>query len=109
MWLGLRILAALALGAGIFFWVRRLRRTYYVTEYFFFVRFPLLLAAAVIVLPFLGYSLAPNMFGVLFVLRPVGIALVVFAACCCGWSIVYGAAVLVYSIPFRARLNYRRA
>jgi hypothetical protein len=88
---------------------RRLRRKYYLTEYLFFIRFPVILAAALFLFPIIGQLAAPEMFGSLFVLRPTAIAVVVFCACMCTWMIVYSAMVLWYATPFRAKLYFDRS
>ena len=86
----------------------RLYRRYYITEYLFFNRYPLLMGTLLVLLPVLGPIVAPEVLANLFVMMPREIFGTAFVACFASWSIAYTAALITVSIPARCSLPWRR-
>ncbi|HEX2445048.1 MAG TPA: patatin-like phospholipase family protein [Vicinamibacterales bacterium] len=79
-------------------------RLKYLPQYLFFVRYPLVLGLAFLAFPLIAPWKAPAILGNLFQLDWRGIAIVIFYACLCAWSIEYTRRVIWVSTPLRVGL-----
>lgn len=84
------------------------QRKTYITQYLFFLRYPILLGLFAVFFPWVGPALARPMLGNIFVLQWGGILLVVFFASLCSWAIVYTGALIWHSVPYRNALYFDR-
>ncbi|MFG0285614.1 MAG: patatin-like phospholipase family protein [Phycisphaerales bacterium JB039] len=107
----LSFLTPLLLIAGFLgaLWLIRRYRQYYLTEYLFFVRYPLLIAVTLALLPIFGPALVPESLTNIFVMSPRAVFGTVFVACFASWSVAYTAALITASIPARCGLPWRRS
>jgi hypothetical protein len=104
------MLLALLLGLVVVFiivlaWLQRTRN---ITEYLFFIRYPLMLGAALVIFPFAAPSLAPDSLTNIFVLNKYEVGVACFIAFLAGWCIVYVGRVVIVSVPSRCELSYKR-
>jgi hypothetical protein len=91
---------------GILYWHKR----YYVLQYLFFLRYPLLLAAVLILLPMTAYEFAGKPFRNMFVLEtPEALALVTFCALIVAWQCMYLAGFLYEHSAHRLKINFNRS
>ena len=101
-------LALIVLGLAVVLVVWRLQGSYFITEYLFFVRIPLVLGVALALLPTYGPALAPDLMGNVFVLDRLGAAVVTFSALSAMWSIAFTGRLIWISTPARCMLFLSR-
>lgn len=99
----------LALCGGLVWLVARLQRRYYLTQYLFFVRYPLAMGLGLFVFPLFAIKAAPGMLANLFSLGPVEIVAVMLFACVGAWSVGFTAMLIFVSAPFRTGLWFSKA
>src|SRR5947208_9687982 len=94
------VLAALAL--------KHQERTH-LTQYLFFIRYPILIGLLLVGLPFLGPWAAPTSLTNVFELGWKSAFVVAVIACLLVWSVIYVAVLIWISIPRRCQLPFYRA
>ena len=80
----------------------------HVTQYLFFIRYPITAGALLVALPLFGPWLAPGSLTNVFVVGWIGAAIVSLFASLLIWSLVYVARLTWVSVPWRCELAYRR-
>ncbi len=83
-------------------------RRFYITEYLFFIRYPLLLGTVLFLLPVAAPAVAPDSLTNIFVLNAVAVGVASFFAFLASWSIVHTGRLIWVTIPSRCRLALRR-
>src|SRR5262245_11165433 len=81
----------------------------HLTQYLFFIRYPILIGILLVGLPFLGPRLAPTSLTNLFEMGWKSAFVVSGIACLLIWSIVYVAVLIWISIPRRCQLPFDRS
>lgn len=99
----LGFVAAVVLCGVVVNWVRR---WCFITEYLFFIRYPIMLAAVLVLLPFAAPVLAPESLDNLFVLTPGAVGLVAFLAFFAGWTAVHAGRLIWVSTHSRCELRF---
>ncbi|MBX7164998.1 MAG: patatin-like phospholipase family protein [Pirellulales bacterium] len=104
MWIILwGLILVFALFAVVYF-----RRRTYLIQYLFFVRYPLLAGAFLVLLPWVGPKLVPTMLSNIFVMGWIGTITVTFVTCLTIWSIMYVFWLTWKSVPYRCGLGFYR-
>ena len=101
--------AGLAALVAIVLLVRHLQKRFFLLQYLFFCRFPILLGLFLgVILPAALVTFARGLIGNLAVLGPWHISLVALVASLAAWVVMYMLALLLDWIPYKARLGFYR-
>jgi hypothetical protein len=98
------LLAFTAIVAAVLF-LSRIQRRYRLLQYLFWLRFPLLHAAVLLLLPLAVRSRA---FGNLFVLTPVQLGIVAFLTMLSTWAVIQASGLVFVGAASRFRLRFRQ-
>src|SRR5262245_61223382 len=98
----------LLLAVGIVVFVVWCQHTRHITQYLFFIRYPLLLGAGLILGPWIGPRVAPDSLTNLLVMQPFGVLVVAICAGVAGYTIVFTGRLVWVSVPARSELAFRR-
>ena len=102
--------AGLAVLVAIVLLVRHLQKRFFLLQYLFFCRFPVLLGLFLgLILPAALVTFARGLIGNLAVLGPWHISLVALVASLAAWVVMYMLALLLDWIPYKARLGFYRS
>jgi len=85
------------------------QRKRYITQYLYFVRFPIVFGCLLVAFPWTAPRMAPEMLGNLFVMGTGAVAIATASGQLCAWAIVYTCMLLWRSVPFRAELTLAKA
>ena len=101
--------AGIAALVAIVLLVRHLQQRFFLLQYLFFCRFPILLGLFIgLILPAALVTFGRDMIGNLAVLGPWHISLVALVASLVAWVVMYMLALLLDWIPYKARLGFYR-
>ena len=89
--------------------IRRLQRTTFIIQYLFFLRCPLLIAIAMVILPVFAGEDDPKVLQNLFELDPVGLAITTWLLVLLAWAVMHTAGVLYVHVAIRNHLPFLRS
>ena len=102
--------AGVATVVAVLLLVRHLQKRFFLVQYLFFCRFPILLGLFIgLILPAALVTFARDMIGNLAVLGPWHISLVALVATLAAWIVMFSIALLLDWIPYKARLGFYRS
>lgn len=85
-----------------------LERYFYIAEYLFFVRYPILVGLVLMSLPWAAPAVAPTSLSNIFVLDAWGAAFVAYFALLAASTVVFAGRTIWLSVPWRCKLGFRR-